>query len=91
MTDLELRQIDFAAHFGLLLNDYKRLASALTTEELISVLELLKAKRHRSKKRARCASDVRAWLKSPVNLKPLTYWQLQDIKCTWPVDYRLPT
>jgi hypothetical protein len=90
MTDLEQRQIDFAAGFGLALNEYKALARSLTTADLISVLELLKAKTHKSKKRERYAADVRAWLKNPTGLKPLPAWALKDIECTWPVRYRLP-
>lgn len=91
MTDLEQRQIDFAAGFGLALNDYKRLASSLGAEDLIAVLELVKVRKHKSRRRAQYAADVHAWLKNPVGLKPLTVGQLKDIKPTWPVIYRLPT
>jgi hypothetical protein len=91
MTDLEQRQSQFALTFGLTLNEYKRLASSLRTEDLIAVLELMRAKKHRSRKRALYAEFVRSWLKSPVTVRPLTGLQLKEITPHWPVQFRIPT
>lgn len=91
MSDLEQRQIEFATAFGLTLKEYKQLASALGTEDLISVLELLKARKHKSRKRAQYAAYVSSWLSNPLTLKPLSPRQLKEIVPTWPVRFQLPT
>lgn len=91
MSDLEKRQIEFATTFGLTLKEYKQLASSLGTEDLISVLELLKAKKHRSRRRAQYSAYVNSWLTNPATLKPLTPRQLKEIVPAWPVRYHLPT
>lgn len=91
MIELEQRQIEFALTFGLTLKEYKQLASSLGTEDLISVLELLKAKKHKSRRRAQYAAYVTSWLANPLTLKPLTPRQLKEIVPTWPVRFQLPT
>lgn len=90
MNGLEQRQIEFASGFGLTLKQYKQLASSLGTEDLIAVLELLSAKKHRSRRRAQYAAFVASWLANPITLKPLTPRQLKEIAPTWPVRFQLP-
>lgn len=91
MTDLEVRQEQFALSFGLTLVQYKKLASSVTTDELISCLELLKAKKHRSHFRASIAVELRQWLDYGGALKPLSVFQLKAIVPKWPIKYSLPT
>jgi hypothetical protein len=91
MSELEARQQTFACSFGLTLEQYKRLASSMNYTELISILELLKAHKHRSAFRASLADAVRSWLDHGVSLKPLTANQFKAIAPRWPVQYQLPT
>lgn len=91
MTDLEMRQELFAKDFGLSLAQYKKLASSVTSDELISCLELLKAKTHKSHFRSSVSAALWRWLESGVTLKPLSLNQMRAIVPKWPVKYRIPT
>ena len=92
MSDLEVRQTQFAAAFGLTHAQYKKLASACDSRELVTALELLKAKKHRSGYRASLAEAVRVWLAEdiPTHLKPLSVHQFRNAEPKWPVHYNLP-
>lgn len=90
MTDLEVRQERFAQDFGLTLAQYKKLASAVTADELISCLELLKAKTHRSQFRASVASSLKQWIEHGGMLKPLSINQMKAIVPKWPIKIQVP-
>lgn len=90
MSELEIRQQQFATSFGLTLDEYKRLASATNHEELVVCLELLKAKKFRSAFRASCAQHVRQWLAGAPALKPLTPNQFSAATPKWPITYKIP-
>lgn len=91
MSTLEQRQAEFAASFGLSFEHYKKLASALNSTELITCLELLKARRHRSGFRASCTSQINAWLNGSEHLKPLSPRQFKGAEPKWPIPYTIPT
>jgi hypothetical protein len=93
MSNLEARQTAFAAEFGLSYEQYKKLATACNSTELVTCLELLKAKKHRSAYRATLAASVRAWLVEdiPVHAKPLSFYQFRNAEPKWPVHYNFPT
>lgn len=93
MSDLDARKAAFASSFGLTLEQYQKLASRCTTDELVTCLELLKAKHHRSGYRARLAQTIRTWFDGadPSHFKPLSYWQFKNAAPKWPVHYNFPT
>lgn len=91
MSDLELRQERFALDFGLTLAQYKKLASSLGHTDLISCLELLKARRFRSKTRKQAQEQILQWLEFGTDLKPLSANQLKMIAPTWPIKFQIPT
>lgn len=91
MTDLEIRQEEFAKAFELTLEQYKFLTSSLNFTELITCLELLKAKRHKSKWRQSKAQTVRMWIDDRIGLKPLSITEFRMAEPTWPLHYRLPS
>lgn len=91
MTDLEVRQERFAQDFGLTLVQYKKLASSLDTAELISCLELLKAKKHKSHFRQSMHDALLQWIEYGGSLKPLSMNQLKAIVPNWPVKIQIPT
>jgi hypothetical protein len=91
MTDLEKRQEEFATGFGLTLEQYKFLVSSLNYTELITCLELLKAKRHKSQWRERKANAVRVWIDGRITLKPLSITEFRMAEPKWPLHYRLPS
>lgn len=90
MNDLENRQAEFAKSFDLTYDQYKKLATCLSHIELITCLELLKARRHRSKSRQRWAAAIRTWLDCSVTLKPLSIVEFKMAEPKWPVRYSLP-
>lgn len=91
MSTLEQRQREFATAFGLTLEHYKKLASSLNHIELVTCLELLKAKRHRSGFRAACTSQILSWLEGGDHLKPLSPRQFKGAEPKWPIQYTIPT
>lgn len=91
MSELETRQQQFAQTFGLTLQQYKRLASSVTYEELITCLELLKAKKHKSGSRARMAESIRQWIDYGTSLKPLSMFEFRKAMPTWPIKIQIPT
>lgn len=90
MSDLVARQTEFAAHYSLTYDEYKLLAHSCTSDELITCLELLKAKKHRSPYRARLAQAIREWLVTQNYTKPLSHWQFKNAVPTWPVHHNIP-
>lgn len=92
MSDLDARKTAFASEFGLTLEQYQKLASRCTSDELVTCLELLKAKRHRSGYRARLAQAIRDWfVDDSTHFKPLAPWQFKNALPKWPVHYNFPT
>ena len=90
MTEIEKRQADFAKGFDLTFDQYRKLATSLSYIELITCLELLKAKRHKSKSRQRWATTIRAWLDYSDTLKPLSIVEFRMAEPKWPIRYSLP-
>ena len=88
---LEQRQTEFAATFGLTLEQYKKLASSLSHIELITCLELLRAKRHRSGFRNHCKIQIQHWLDGAPYMKPLTQRQFKMAEPKWPIHYNIPS
>ena len=91
MSTLETRQEEFAKTFNLTLAQYKRLASSVNAEELITCLELLKARTHRSRSRAEMAESVRQWIDCGTALKPLSLFEFRKAVPTWPVRFQIPS
>lgn len=88
---LEDRQREFAALHRITLEEYKKLVSSLTYDEVITCLELLKAVKHKSGFRATMEQHVRSWLANPAYLKPLSPNQMKAAKPKWPIRYNLPS
>lgn len=80
----------FAAQFHLTLDEYKRLVSSMTYDEVITCLELVKASKHRSGFRSRMSAQIRTWLPGSQYLKPLTHNQFRAMTPKWPIHYTLP-
>lgn len=80
----------FAAQFHLSLDEYKRIVSAMTYDEVITCLELVKASKHRSGFRSRMSAQIRLWLAGSAYLKPLTHNQYRAMAPKWPITYNLP-
>jgi hypothetical protein len=82
----------FASTMGLTLAEYKRLAIVLRTEELVTVLELVRRRRHASPYRRRAAERVRRWLNSPRSIgKPLDPETLKHCTPQWPIQFKIPS
>lgn len=90
---------EFAKSFSLTTHQLRILTRMYCTTEVITCLELLKAKKHRSNFRASLASQLRMWLKAnenhPINdslllLRPLSAAQLKAALPKWPVNYNIP-
>lgn len=88
---LEDRQREFAALHRITFEEYKKLVSSLTYDEVITCLELLKAAKHKSGFRALMEKHIRDWLANPQYLKPLSRRQMEASKPRWPVKYKLPS
>lgn len=88
---LELQE-RFASDMGLTLAEYKRLAIVLRSEELVTVLELVRRRRHASPYRSRAAERIRLWLNNPRSLgKPLDPETLKRCIPQWPIHYKIPS
>ena len=90
-SGLSQRQTEFAAQFRISYAEYKKLVSSLSLEEIITCLELLRCKVHRSGKRRSMEEQVRRWLTNDTYLKPLTVYQFKLARPKWPVKFTLPT
>lgn len=92
ISSLRCRQAEFAARFGLDLDQYLKIVRVCNTAEAITVLELLRTQKFRSVYREKCAVKLRNWIEDirPVG-KPLAPWEF--IRCTpsWRIPYSLPT
>ncbi len=91
METLEHRQAEFAKQFDLTYEQYKLLSKSVTYDQLISCLELLRCKGHRSQYRASMASKIRSWIDNPVGLKPLSGKEFSFVLPRWPVHFQIPT
>jgi hypothetical protein len=85
------RQAEFAARFNLALDDYLRIVRSCTTQEVIVILELFKARSHRSPARKFAHEQVKRWLLLNLPGKPLRETQFKAFAPKWPVNYELPT
>lgn len=85
------RQADFAARFNLSLDEYQRIVRSCDTAEVIVVLELFKARSHRSPARKFAHEQVKRWLLLNLPGKPLRDSQFRALAPKWPVNYELPT
>lgn len=90
-SHLAQRQTEFAAQFRISYDEYKKLVTTLQLEEIITCLELLRCKKHRSGSRRSMEVQIRKWFTSDVYLKPLTPYQFKLAKPKWPVKFTLPT
>lgn len=88
---LRTSQAEFAARFGLSLEQYLKIVKSCNTAEAITVLELLKAHKHRSVYRENCAAKVRQWLDVSLGSTPLAPWEFSRCAPTWRISYSLPT
>lgn len=88
---LRVRQAEFAKTFNLSLDQYLRVMRSCTTDEAITVFEILKAKRHHSEYRATMESRIRSWIDSGITAKPLTPEQFKQLRPTWPTRIKFPT
>jgi hypothetical protein len=94
LTELEqfqLRQTAFAARFNLSYDEYKRIMCVSTTDEAVVILELMKVKKHRASYRSKMHQQVREWLDSNSQSKPLTSVQYVYLAPTWPITWHFPT
>lgn len=92
MDELDQRKSDFALKFGLTLNQYRKLSSSLTYDELLTCLELLKATKHLSPFRATATGNIKSWLDGKrIGTKPLTPAEFNRAAPKWPTHYSLPT
>lgn len=89
--ELVQRQAEFAVRFNLSLDEYQRIVRACNTTEVIAVLELFKAKSHRSPARKFAYEQVKRWLLLNLPGKPLREAQFKALAPKWPVFYELPT
>lgn len=87
----EAEQRKFAELQRLTFEEYTRLVKACTYEEVITCLELVRAKRHPSEFRAKMEQQIRGWLSEPgIHQKPLSPKQFAMTKPKWPIKYTLP-
>jgi hypothetical protein len=89
--ELRVRQAKFAAQFNLSLDQYLRIMRSCTTDEAITVFEILKAKRHHSEYRASVERRIRDWTVNGLTAKPLTPEQFKQLRPTWPTRIKFPT
>lgn len=85
------RQAEFAARFNLSLDDYLRIVRSCNMQEIIIILELFKARSHRSSARKFAHEQVKRWLLLNLPGKPLRESQFKALTPKWPVNYELPT
>ena len=85
------RQAEFAARFNLSLGDYLRIVKVCNTQEVIIILELFKARSHRSPSRRFAHEKVKRWLLLNLPGKPLRESEFKALIPKWPVSYELPT
>lgn len=91
MSDLEIRQKQFAEQHRITFEDYRKLVKNLSYTEVITCLEVLKAARHRSEFRHKMETQIRSWLSgAAAALKPLTPNQFKCLEPRYPVRYNLP-
>lgn len=93
-SDLQFiqRQTQFAAQMKLTFDQYKRLVRVLRTDELITVLELVRRSRHNNPYRKKAHDRILAWLENDWSVgKPLDQRSLDMCKPTWPINYAIPT
>ena len=88
--NLEQRQTEFAKQFGLSLEQYKKLAGACSHIELVTCLELLRVKKHKSGFRARCHQDIWSWINHGLSIKPLSHAQFKLTEPSWPTHFQIP-
>ncbi len=89
--ELEQSQREFALKFRISYEEYKILVTSMTTDEVITCLELLRAKKHKSKFRERMETQIREWLAHDYgNSKPLTDKDFMWARPKWPIHYQLP-
>ncbi len=90
-SHLVQRQTEFAAQFRISYDEYKKLVTTLSLEEITTCLELLRCKQHRSGFRRSMEVHIREWLAGNKYLKPLHPHQFKLAKPKWPVKFTLPT
>ena len=90
MNSLEQQQHAFAERNRITYDEYKKLVSSMTYDQVITCLELLKAKKHKSSFRARLEAKIRAWFPDSGASKPLTDAEYHMAKPKWPIHYQLP-
>jgi hypothetical protein len=85
-------QSEFAAGFRLTYDEYKKLVTAMTADEVITCLELLRCVKHRSQYRADRETRIRKWLADPKPSfsKPLNPHEFDSLRPKWPIKYQLP-
>lgn len=84
------RQIEFAAHFRLTLEEYLKIVRTCNSTQVMILLELMKTQKHRSSFRQRMHLQVRRWLDNNMSGHPLSEAQFKALTPTWPVSWSLP-
>jgi hypothetical protein len=88
---LRERQAEFARCYDLSLDQYLKIMRSCSTDEAITVFEVLKSKHHHSGYRASMASRIRRWTEDGLTGKPLSPEQFKHLKPTWPIRWKFPT
>jgi len=84
------RQEEFARHFNLSLEEYLQIVRTCTYQEVVVVLELMKAKKPKSSYRQYCQLQLRRWLANKLPGKPLTKPQFLALVPQHPITWELP-
>lgn len=87
---LEERQKDFAARFNLTLQEYHHLVHSCNMDEVVIVLELMKAKNPKSSYRKFMQERVRRWLTEERPGKPLTPSEMKMLTPSYAIRWSLP-
>jgi len=86
---------EFAVLHNLTVDEYMKLVQSMRTGEVITCLELLRARRHRSEFRRNMDIKIRMWLiaanTNGERTQPLTAKEFEMARPKWPITYTLPT
>jgi len=88
--DLSTRQTEFAMKFRLTYEEYQKIVKAMTLDEVITCLELLRCVKHRSMYRSRMEKRIREWLVDQRFQKPFRPKEFEILTPKWPIKYQLP-
>jgi hypothetical protein len=88
---VEREKKELADSCSISVEEYNKLAMTLHSSDLISCLDLLRAKKYKSARRAFLARKIRDWLKSDLKIGfPLSKGDLKTLEPKWPVKFHIP-